>query len=351
MNKYKLSVIIPTFNTGDLLKDLFDSIKNQTIGFDNVEIIFVDDASSDAHTLDLINSYESDYSNCKAIFLNENSSFPGKPRNIGLEASTSDFVIFADHDDSYNPDAFEKLYDNITDNNADVAISNFNQVFQEKIIPFKSIFKDSKAIKIDSIDENKDILRIPAAIWTRLFRKECLIKNNIRFLEGMLAEDVYVATNVSLNANGIIYLNDFYGYNYKIRDRKGNKSTIHIRNKKYIEAMLNGYYEISNMLKEQNKEKYGKIIFKSHLTSWLYTIVLSRIDLKDKTELLIKSSNIFKKYYTEDPYFQGKYVNLANYIINEDFSRAILEANKLEEDINSKSYKKILRKLKGKFLR
>ena len=350
MNKYKLSVIIPTFNTGDLLKDLFDSIKNQTIGFDNVEIIFVDDASKDVYTLDLINSYESDYSNCKAIFLNENSSFPGKPRNIGLEASTSDFVIFADHDDSYNPDAFEKLYNKITEENADFVISNYYKVYSNKKVKEKTVF-NGESVKINDISQDLRFFEIGPSIWTKLFRKKFLIENNIKFLEGMLAEDVYVATNVSLNANGIIYLNDFYGYNYKIRDRKGNKSTIHIRNKKYIEAMLNGYYEISNMLKEQNKEKYGKIIFKSHLTSWLYTIVLSRIDLKDKTELLIKSSNIFKKYYTEDPYFQGKYVNLANYIINEDFSRAILEANKLEEDINSKSYKKILRKLKGKFLR
>ena len=44
MSQYKVSVVVPTFNTGDFLVETFESFRCQTIGFENIEIIFVDDA-------------------------------------------------------------------------------------------------------------------------------------------------------------------------------------------------------------------------------------------------------------------------------------------------------------------
>ncbi|WP_409200099.1 glycosyltransferase family 2 protein [Methanobrevibacter sp. DSM 116169] len=353
MNSYKLSVIVPTFNSGKFLCNLFDSLLGQTIGFENIEVIFVDDASSDSYTLDLIESLVSKYSNCRAIFLKDNSGFPGKPRNIGIDKSKSDYVIVADHDDSYEKNTLEILYDNINENNADVVISNFNQVYNDNIIPYKSSYK--KNTEILDISKNKEILGISAAIWTRLFRKDFLVKNNIKFLEGMLAEDVYFACNTSLNASKIIYLAEFYGYNYYIRDSEDNKSTIHIRNKKYLEAILNGYYEIVKMLKNQKKLEYSDYIFKSHLTSWLYTIVISEINDEDKKELFSKCKPLYNEYYVDDPYFEGNYENLVNFIKNNELDLAINEVNKLKSSqkninsyLNENKYKRLFKSLKNK---
>ena len=232
---YKISVIVATYNSGDFLNEFLDSIMSQSLGFEDIEVIFVDDASTDSYTLELLHNFDEMYSNVLAVFLDENSGFPGTGRNRGLDLASGEYVIFADHDDSYVENAFEVMYDKIRDN--DVLISNFNQIFDDKAVKFKSLYKDTPTVKVKDIGEDRNLLRIPAAIWTRLFRKDFLIENNIRFLEGMLCEDVYVATLGCLKANGIIYLNDFYSYNYKIRDVEGNKSTIHIRNRKYIEAM------------------------------------------------------------------------------------------------------------------
>ena len=346
---YKISVIVATYNSGDFLNEFLDSIMSQSLGFEDIEVIFVDDASTDTYTLELLHNFDEMYSNVLAVFLDENSGFPGTGRNRGLDLASGEYVIFADHDDSYVENAFEVMYDKIRDN--DVLISNFNQIFDDKAVKFKSLYKDTPTVKVKDIDEDRNLLRIPAAIWTRLFRKEFLIENNIRFLEGMLCEDVYVATLGCLKANGIIYLNDFYSYNYKIRDVEGNKSTIHIRNRKYIEAMLNGYYEIAKMLENENKTGYGKEIFRQHLTSWLYTIVLSELDSSDKKELFAKSHDIFKMYYTQDPYFKKRYNNLVNNILTKDFDEAVAEANKLEktqENINNRSF---LSRLKNKLRR
>ena len=46
MSEYKLSIIIPTFNLENEIDNAFNSIKNQTIGFENIEVIFVDDNSA-----------------------------------------------------------------------------------------------------------------------------------------------------------------------------------------------------------------------------------------------------------------------------------------------------------------
>jgi glycosyltransferase involved in cell wall biosynthesis len=354
MNKYKVSVIIPTFNTGDLLNDLFDSLLNQSLGFEDIEVIFVDDASSDQYTLDLINKFTSNYSNCKGVFLKVNSGFPGKPRNIGIKESSSDYVIFADHDDTYEKNTLEVLYDEITKKNADITISNFNQVIDGKIIPYKSYYE--KNTEITDISKNKELLQISAAIWTRLFRKDFLIKNNIEFLEGMLAEDVYFAIKTSSYSSKIIYLAEFYGYNYNIRDSDNDKSTIHIRNKKYLEAMLNGYFEISKTLKNEKKEEYAKDVFKPHLTSWLYTLSISKTSDLEKKELFKKSISLYNDYYIEDPYFKGRYKKLVNYIKNNDLDLAIQEINKIKksqkninESLKENKFKKAFKYFKNKF--
>ena len=54
MSEYKISVIVSTYNTGDYLNEFLDSIKVQSIGFENVEVIFVDDKSTDEYTLNLL---------------------------------------------------------------------------------------------------------------------------------------------------------------------------------------------------------------------------------------------------------------------------------------------------------
>lgn len=61
---YKISVIIPVFNAEDTLNDAFDSIYNQTIGFDNIEVIFVDDCSTD-NSKKIIENFVNQYDNVK----------------------------------------------------------------------------------------------------------------------------------------------------------------------------------------------------------------------------------------------------------------------------------------------
>ena len=53
---YKVTVIIPSYNSVEFLDSTIDSIKVQTIGFENIELIIIDDYSTDS-TQELINKY------------------------------------------------------------------------------------------------------------------------------------------------------------------------------------------------------------------------------------------------------------------------------------------------------
>lgn len=127
--KYKISIIIPTHNIEKYLVESVNSLFNQTIGIQNVEIIMVDDHSSDG-TAAIIDNYANNYNNFIPIHLTENSGLPGKPRNIGLEKATGEYLMFMDHDDCYASDALETFYNKITIEGADVIFSRYNYYFE-----------------------------------------------------------------------------------------------------------------------------------------------------------------------------------------------------------------------------
>ena len=308
MSSYKVSVVIPTYNTGDYLIPAVDSIINQTIGFENIELLLVDDKSTDEHTISLLQEYDSKYDNCKVIFLEKNSGFPGTPRNIGLENSTGDCIIFMDHDDSYVENAFETMYDKLIDEDSDFVISTYTYTYSNKN-DIKGIVKrlNGNEIKIDSIDDNPDFLKLPPSIWTKLFKREFLLENKIKFIESMLAEDVELFTHALLSGKNIVYMGDFPAYIYRIRESSNDKSVIHTYNKKYLSAMTKGYFKTVDLLNNYDKEDYFSKIFETHLQFWLKCFNKSLASFNDKEDLIEEISPILKKGFEYDLTFLNEY--------------------------------------------
>lgn len=116
---YKISIIVPVYNVQSTIENCFLSLQNQTIGFENLEIIFVNDCSTD-RSYDIINIYTQMYDNIKYFSTEENSGVAGKPRNIGLKHATSDYVMFLDPDDTLTSDACKILYDKIIKSDVDI---------------------------------------------------------------------------------------------------------------------------------------------------------------------------------------------------------------------------------------
>lgn len=101
----KVSVIVPVFNAGEYLLEAVESIlANQCVGL-HLEILLVDDRSTEPHTLELLNKYAKDHR--FRIIRQAQNGGPAKARNTGIRAATGDWITFLDADDLMAPGIME----------------------------------------------------------------------------------------------------------------------------------------------------------------------------------------------------------------------------------------------------
>lgn len=105
MNSFKVSVIIPVYNTELYIKQTVESIQKQTLY--DIEIIIINDGSTD-NSLSLLLELSKQDHRIK-IFSQENQGL-SISRNTGLEKASGEFVYFMDSDDLLEKDALEICY-------------------------------------------------------------------------------------------------------------------------------------------------------------------------------------------------------------------------------------------------
>ena len=175
----KISIVMPIYGVEKYLCQCVDSILAQTLK--DIEIILVDDGSKDKCP-EIVDEYEKKDSRITVIH-KENSGY-GHSINIGIEKAQAEYIGIIDSDDWIETDMFETLYQHAVKSGADFVKSDFF-----KYQGLKN--KNQKADIIPSDIANSTIkptnnllaMNIGPSIWTGLYKKEFLIKNNIRLLE------------------------------------------------------------------------------------------------------------------------------------------------------------------------
>ena len=292
MSNYKLSVIIPTFNLEGIIQKTFHSVQNQTIGFNNIELIFVDDNSND-NTLKFLKNYENYYSNVKVISLKNNSGFAGKPRNIGLENSTSDYILFLDGDDQLLIDSCEVLYNQINQSNSDMIIGGHINRYENGKLDHNSPLYSGRIETFTNVND-ANLLNITPAICAKLFRKELLSKNNIKFLEGTPGQDLVFLLESILNSRKVTVLNNFYVYYRNITD----SSVSFNLNEKYMAGLITTYSRVCDIFEKHSvKPEIQEIVLSNHL-GFLTTQLIrssSSKDFSDESLKQIVTSEVFSE--------------------------------------------------------
>lgn len=230
----EISIIIPCYNVEKYLMRCFESLKKQTIGMENMELIFVDDASTD-YTWDMIQTIENQYpQNVIAIHCDENGR-QGKARNIGMAYATADYIGFVDSDDWVEPNMYEILLDEIKRNNRDIVYCKFfrDNGTEEKVHQLDATVA---YLLVDSDEKRKEFICsncLGYGVWDKIYKKDFLVRNQIYFPENVAYEDIFFSGLYYLYAERIAIVN-YELYHYFVNEN----STVLKKNADYHDDIL-----------------------------------------------------------------------------------------------------------------
>ena len=323
---YKISIIVPVYNQEDTLQRAFDSIKNQSFDFESLEVIFVDDASTD-NSVNIIKEFSDNYKNVKSIRLSENSGFAGKPRNVGIENATAPYLMFLDPDDVFLEDACKTLYDNITENDSDIASGNYNINRDNRIVRNDwSILKlnDGEFRQAKNINEYFNFILATPSVWSKIFKREFVLREKLEFLVGVPAQDLVFVSEALIKANGIRFINKAV-----VEYMPQATSVTSTRSKEVLLGFIESYTKLFHIANEFNRD-YAWISYRN-LFFWMKQFCLSDLSIKDKIDLLYVANPLFKEFIATDklkiPEFLDEFLDA---IARKDF----LEASKISENLD-----------------
>lgn len=229
----KVSVIIPVYNVEKYIKKCLDSLVNQTLS--DIEIIVVNDGTPDNSQI-IIDEYVKNYPD-KVISIVKENGGQGSARNIGLGKATGEYIGYVDSDDYVELNMYEELYDKAKENDSDIIICGNNIVYENNYKKISEINYDNKYNNFENAFFGK------MAVWNKLYKKEILINNNIKFKEKVWYEDFAFTLKTLVNAKTIAFL-DKSLYNYLWREG----STMNNNNVKRNLEILDAFDDIRNYL-------------------------------------------------------------------------------------------------------
>lgn len=341
---YYLTMIVPVFNSDDCLGEAIDSVVNQTIGFENIELIIVDDCSTD-NTRDVINDYEKRYPNVKGIFLDKNNGGAGIPRNIGIENATTNYLMFMDADDEYEKDACEIFYNKIIETNADFVFSNWTFVAGNKISKDSHRYlKESQELTFEHGENIKEYEKYyRGGMCAAIYNRDFVLKNDIK-CHKYLGEDGYFSLKAFFNAKKIVFL-EYYGYYNKLRISDEKISITNVRDEKMFKSREKSIYLFNDLL-----EEYGacnkKYLIRKEIEVLLYQMYMINpgVPNKKRKELfkeINRLENEFEIYELNSPVF-----NFLNYfVLKEHYTVAILMSRVFGYIFAYPKFRKILREI------
>ena len=251
----EVSVIVPVYNmAGDgKLAFCLDSLLAQTL--ENIEIIAVDDASTD-DSLQVLRDYETKNPGKIKVITYPENRHQGGARNAGLKAVQGKWIGFLDSDDWVAPDYLEKLVKRGEETGADVVGCTYNLV-DRHTYEVGQIAENNNAGQSGVLDvqKRKELIKDPGSCVTKIYLASLIRDNDLSFPENIFYED---------NAAGPIW-------------------SMYYTHFEYIDEPLYYYYQ--------------------HDTSTVHTITVQRcLDRLEAGEILLsemKKRGFFKEYYSE----------------------------------------------------
>ncbi|MEJ7456293.1 glycosyltransferase family 2 protein [Staphylococcus warneri] len=253
----EVSLLISTYNKSKFIKSTLNSLLKQTFDKNKFELIVVDDCSTD-DTLEIVNKIIPNFSNYKLIQLNVNSGTPAKPRNLSIDLSKGDFLMFVDGDDWLPEDAVEKLYNMLKLNKTDYSTGLTKYMHSNKI--------SRAGVALSKIEQNKlDINNVRKSFYHlapagKMIKAEIIKNNNIRFPAMIFGEDLQFFAEVLFHVDKISTTQDVVYIANRYKDNvslvRSNESTMNNR----INFQMQAYENLVD--KYKNNPLFEKLLIR-----------------------------------------------------------------------------------------
>jgi glycosyltransferase involved in cell wall biosynthesis len=195
-----LSILVPIYNVSSCVEECVLSILDQLAGQPGIELIFLDDRSTD-ESADLCQHFIAHQSNARLLRHVKNRG-PSAARNSMLEVAKGDYVWFIDSDDRILPGAIESLRTIVTTDRPDIIMCDYVREGSERYATF-----DGPALCVGRCTETLVagvFAKRRLHIWSRVWKRD-VFGAAIRFPEGACFEDAATVPWLLLKADSFYY--------------------------------------------------------------------------------------------------------------------------------------------------
>ena len=151
----------------------------------------------------------------------ENSGWPGKPRNIGIDRASGEYVQFMDNDDALGAEALDRMYSIGRDNDSDIVIGKVVSDFRG--VPHQVFRRTRERCTV------RDAPLFDSLTPHKMFRRQFLLDNAIRYPEGKRRlEDQLIMARAYFPAKNVSIVGDYICYYYLKADSGSNAGSARI---------------------------------------------------------------------------------------------------------------------------
>ncbi|MDX2619447.1 glycosyltransferase [Streptomyces sp. NPDC049952] len=214
-----VSVVVAVYNTMPYLTECLNSLVGQSIGLDRLEVVAVDDGSTDESGAEL-DRFAARFPGTVKVIHQANSGGPAAPSNRALDVATGRYVYFIGSDDYLGEEALARMVACADENESDVVIG--------KMVGTNGRYVHQKLYKKNDPDISLFRSDLPFTLAnTKLFRRELVEKHGLRFPEDVpVGSDQPFTIEACVRARKISVLSDYTFY-YAVK--RGDASNITYR--------------------------------------------------------------------------------------------------------------------------
>lgn len=199
----QLSIIVPVYNVEKYIRPSIESIYRQGLDDACFEVIIINDGTKD-DSMEEIQDIIEEHDNITVV--NQDNQGLSVARNIGISIARGEYICMPDSDDLIIDNSLSKLLEIALSTKADLVVADFLIMNDEAIENIQPITQKEFEIKektgtelfIEDLDPNQ------CYVWRTLFRKDFIQSNHLKFVPGVVYQDVPFINNCYILAKKCI---------------------------------------------------------------------------------------------------------------------------------------------------